>query len=246
MIRMVRLIVAIIVLAGGLFVGARPIGPAPALGSFLEPAHGVWSLSRAAAPAREASSSVPGLGASVRVMYDERAVPHIFARSEADAYRALGYVVARDRLFQLYVQTLGASGRVTEIGGAAALDLDREMRRLGLPRAAERQMAAAPDTSLTAQYTKAYADGVNAYIEAMPASELPLEMPRFANRIDALKNDHVEMMAEIRRIADLLDLRQSDIASIRLRALMVRLGLHEAAEMELLQRAYTEDIAPAD
>ena len=71
-------------------------------------------------------------------MYDERAVPHIFARSEEDAYRALGYVVARDRLFQLYLQTLAASGRLTEIGGAQALALDREMRHLGLPRAAER------------------------------------------------------------------------------------------------------------
>ena len=39
----------------------------------------------------------------MEVVYDERAVPHIFARTEDDAYRALGYVVARDRLFQLYI-----------------------------------------------------------------------------------------------------------------------------------------------
>ena len=50
-------------------------------------------------------------------------VPHVFAAREEDAYRALGWVVARDRLFQLYVQTLAASGRLTEIGGARVLPL---------------------------------------------------------------------------------------------------------------------------
>ena len=74
------------------------------------------------------------LGDSVRVIYDDRAVPHIFANSEEDAYRALGYVVARDRLFQMYLQTFAASGRLTEIAGARTLALDREMRGLGLPR----------------------------------------------------------------------------------------------------------------
>jgi penicillin amidase len=109
------------------------------------------------------------------VLYDDRAVPHIFAGTEHDAYRALGYVTARDRLFQLYLQTMAASGRLTEIAGARALALDREMRGLGLPRSAERLAASAPDTSEGGRRMRAYADGINAYIRAMPASELPLE-----------------------------------------------------------------------
>ncbi|MDB4917348.1 MAG: penicillin amidase family protein [Gemmatimonadetes bacterium] len=115
------------------------------------------------------------LGDSVRVVYDDRAVPHIFANSEEDAYRALGYVVARDRLFQMYLQTLAASGRLTEIAGARTLALDRETRGLGLPRAAERIVASIADTSQVMRYARAYAAGVNAYIRQMPASELPLE-----------------------------------------------------------------------
>ena len=115
------------------------------------------------------------LGGNVTVEYDDRAVPHIFAANEEDAYRALGYVVARDRLFQLYLQTLAASGRITEIAGARVLALDRETRGLGLPRSAERKIAAAGDTTSFMKYAKAYADGVNAYIGQMPASELPLE-----------------------------------------------------------------------
>jgi penicillin amidase len=174
-VRALRLVVALVVLAGGLFVGARPIGPAPALGAFLEPAHGVWSLARAAAAPVAPDASVAGLGAPVEVVYDDRAVPHIFARSEEDAFRAMGYVVARDRLFQLYVQTLAASGRLTEIGGAQALPLDREMRHLGLPRAAETLASRLGDTTVTSRVARAYADGINAYIAAMPAAELPLE-----------------------------------------------------------------------
>jgi penicillin G amidase len=181
-VRLLRVAVALLVLAGGILVGARPIGPAPALGAFLEPAHGVWSLARAAATPAGPDAPVPGLRAEVEVVYDERAVPHVFARSEEDAYRALGYVVARDRLFQLYVQTLAASGRLTEIGGAQALPLDRQMRHLGLPRAAERIVARLGDTSVTMRVARAYADGVNAYVAAMPASELPFEFRMLGKR----------------------------------------------------------------
>ena len=155
--------------------GARSIGPAPALGPFLEPAHGVWSLARSAKMPAHADARIPGLRDSVQVVYDERAVPHVFASNEEDAYRGLGFVVARDRLFQLYVQTLAASGRLTEIAGAVTLPLDREMRNLGLPRAAERAVARVSDTSAMGRATRAYADGINSYIRSMPASALPLE-----------------------------------------------------------------------
>lgn len=171
-----RAVLAAAVLGAGLYVGAIPVGPAPALGPVLDPAHGVWSVARGGDVARrDARAALPGLGAEVRVVYDHRAVPHIFAASVDDAVRALGYVVARDRLAQMVVQTLGASSRVTELGGAAALELDREMRSLGLPRAAERTYAALAG-STGRRLVDAYAEGVNAYLRAMPRAELPLEL----------------------------------------------------------------------
>src|SRR4030088_3389538 len=142
-----RLVVAIVLLAAIVFVGARRVGPAPALGGFLDPAHGVWALARSAVLPRNAAADVRHLDANVTVVYDDRAVPHVFATTEDDAYRALGYVTARDRLFQLYLQTMAASGRLTELAGPRALELDREMRGLGLPRSAARLAASAPDTS---------------------------------------------------------------------------------------------------
>jgi penicillin amidase len=170
-----RFVVALLVLAALLVAGSRRLGPAPALGPLLEPAHGVWSLARAAEHPRTAEARIPGLAGEVNVVYDDRAVPHLFAANELDVYRALGYVVARDRLFQLYIQTMAASGRLTELAGARALPLDREMRHLGLPRAAERKLASLPDSSSSLHVARAYAAGVNAYIDRMPAAELPLE-----------------------------------------------------------------------
>lgn len=132
-------------------------------------------MARASRTPATADGSIATLGADVKVIYDDRAVPHIFASTEADAYRALGYVVARDRLFQLYLQTLAASGRLTELAGARALPLDREMRALGIPSTAEALAAShrgGPEFTAAAQ---AYADGINAYVRGMPASALPVE-----------------------------------------------------------------------
>ena len=162
-------------LAATLWVGFRPTGPAPPLGPLLDPVHGVWALARTGELPQQAGAVIAGLGGDVRVYYDRRGVPHIFAGSEADAYRALGYVVARDRLFQMYLQTLAAAGRLTEIGGPAVLAADREMRRLGLPRAAEAKTRALTGASGKGRLTSAYTEGVRAYVSGLSAAELPLE-----------------------------------------------------------------------
>jgi penicillin amidase len=158
-----------------LVAGARSLGPVPALGGLLDPAHGAWALARSAELPRSANSIIEELQQSVEVRYDRRGVPHIFAANEEDAYRALGYVVARDRLFQLWVQTMAAAGRLTELAGSRALPLDREMRRLGLTWSAEQKLAAFDTTARSVQLISAYAEGVNAYIERLPRDERPLE-----------------------------------------------------------------------
>src|SRR6185437_16555094 len=92
-----------------------------------------------------------------------------------DAWRALGYVTARDRLFQLDLQARAGGGTLTELLGPRALPVDREARALGMGRAAERLAASLPDTGDARRSLDAYAAGVNAYLDAMPAAELPLE-----------------------------------------------------------------------
>ena len=166
---------ATIVLAGALFVGFVPIRSGPALGPFLDPAHGVWAVAtRANLPATQAAK-IPGLRGAVDVRYDDRGVPHVFATNLEDAYRAIGWVHARDRLFEMEIQTRAVAGTLSELVGNRAVELDREARAMGLAWGAERNYARADSNSASARGVRAYAEGVNAYIDGMSISDLPLE-----------------------------------------------------------------------
>ena len=113
--------------------------------------------------------ALPGLEAEVTVSFDADAVPRITAASEADAYRALGYLHARDRLFQMEMQRRVGAGRVAEISPLVAgfgLEIDRFMRALDAYGEAERSLALQPPAVVAA--LEAYADGVNAYLAEGP------------------------------------------------------------------------------
>lgn len=147
----------------------------PGIGTLLDPVRGVWAVAHTAELPDSAAAVIPTLSGDVTVLYDERAVPHIFANNEEDAYRALGYVVARDRLFQLELQTRAAAGTLTELLGPLALEADQETRRLGLPAAAARKMIALDTLSEGGRVAEAYAQGVNAYIASLEPDEYPIE-----------------------------------------------------------------------
>ncbi|MEO8637235.1 MAG: penicillin acylase family protein [Gemmatimonadales bacterium] len=155
-----------------LWLSLLPPAPLPPIGAFLDPVHGVWTVARTAELPAVAHERIPRLAAPVSVRYDTRSVPHIVAANQLDAIRALGFVVARDRQFQLELQARAGAGTLTALVGAAALPLDRETRRLGLPDAAERRFAALADTAWTRRLLEAYADGVNAWLDASSAKPL--------------------------------------------------------------------------
>ncbi len=115
-------------------------------------------------PDRDQRLAVPGLGHAVAISFDAVGVPRIEAASAEDAAAALGFVHARDRMFQMELMRRVGSGRVSEIAGRAALPLDRMMRTLGLRARAEAAypMLPPPDRRLL----DAYARGVNAEIAA--------------------------------------------------------------------------------
>jgi len=118
-----------------------------------------WTL-----PASSNTLSLPGLSAPVEITLDARGIPRIRAETERDATIALGYLHARDRLFQMDTMRRSAEGRLAEIGGSPAVRLDRFMRVLGLRQRAEADYAAL-DTA-TRDQLDAYAVGVNAWISA--------------------------------------------------------------------------------
>lgn len=166
---------ALLVLAGTIYVGARQTGPLPPLGPLLDPANGLWATVQTADLPALAEDAIPGLLAPVQVTYDDRGVPHIFAANTFDAYRALGYVVARDRLFQIEMQTRAGAGTLTELVGERALPLDQVTRALGMPRAAEQRVVNADTTTTTWKMGAAYAAGVNAWRISLPQRALPIE-----------------------------------------------------------------------
>ena len=181
--RALTAVTAAIVLAIALYVGATPIGPVPAIGPLLDPANGIWNVAATADLPRRSSARIPGLTAPVHVIYDDRAVPHIFAATEEDAERALGYVVARDRLFQLEAQSRAGAGTLTELAGPSPLDEDRDTRALGLPAAAESKLAALTAAAnagnakaeMSLRALEAYSAGVNAYRDALAPRDYPIE-----------------------------------------------------------------------
>jgi penicillin amidase len=164
------------------YLAARPAGPLPPLGPFLDPAHGVWTVATTAALPRHAEAMVPGLGDTVVVVYDDRRVPHVFAASREDAAAAMGYVMARDRLFQLEMQTRATEGTLSEVLGSRVLGFDQVRRRRGLAWSARRQDAALEPGSEIARALDAYAAGVNAWIEGLGSTDLPLEYHLLAVR----------------------------------------------------------------
>ncbi len=85
-------------------------------------------MARSAELPASAAATIKTLGEDVRVVYDRRGVPHISASSVDDAIRALGYVVARDRLFQMELQARAAAGTLTEWVGDRAVEADRQQR----------------------------------------------------------------------------------------------------------------------
>ena len=114
-------------------------------------------------PGAQQTVSIPGLSGPVDITYDADWVPRIRAGSEQDAAAALGFLHARDRMFQMELMRRAASGRLSEIAGPATLPIDRMMRTLGLRQHAVADFATLPtDTQAILQ---AYARGVNAWID---------------------------------------------------------------------------------
>ena len=166
-----------VTVAATVFVCARGVSGAgvPPIGPLLDPVTGAAASVRYADLPVTESQVIPGLSANTRVLFDVRGVPHVYAPTTRDAYRALGFAVARDRFFQMELTYRAASGTLTELAGARALPLDQEARALGLGWAAERKWAALDSTSEGRRAMIAFAEGVNAYRETMTAASTPVE-----------------------------------------------------------------------
>ena len=175
--RIIPFIIGLLVTLTLIIVLDRRWGSIPALGRFLSPQQGFWQNAEDVDGGIDETIPVKGLKGKAEVYFDDRMVPHIFADHDEDAYFIQGYLHARYRLWQMEIQTFLAAGRLSEKFGndPRYINLDRENRRNGMGFAAEnalKNFEADPQMKATCD---AYTAGVNAYINSLSASAMPLE-----------------------------------------------------------------------
>lgn len=111
--------------------------------------------------------AVQSLHQAVVIDRDAHGFPVIRAHTDREAFYALGFAHAQDRLWQLELQRRIAKGRLSEIFGKDSVQQDMWFRTLGLERSAhESWQVLSPEARDSLQ---AYADGVNAWLATRPA-----------------------------------------------------------------------------
>ncbi len=116
-------------------------------------------------PKYEGKISIKNLSKTTDVYYDEYGIPHIYAANQKDAFLALGYVHAQDRLWQMELLRRIAPGRLSEVFGSVALENDKFFAGIGINESSEKAIAGLDKNSETYQFTAAYLDGINQYLE---------------------------------------------------------------------------------
>ncbi|GGD34093.1 penicillin acylase family protein [Sinisalibacter lacisalsi] len=123
----------------------------------------VYYLAARSLPEYDATRPARGISAPVEIVRNHANVPHIFGETDDDVFFGLGYAHAQDRLWQMIMLRRTAQGRLSEVFGERTLRIDDLMRRLDIYPLA--QQAATMQTPETTAMLRAYARGVNAWLD---------------------------------------------------------------------------------
>ncbi|RFZ81101.1 penicillin acylase family protein [Mucilaginibacter terrenus] len=150
-------------------------GDVPPIGNFLNPGSGFWANAESKNTDDSEELKLKELQRQVTINFDENRIPHVFATNDHDLYFVQGYLTARDRLWQLDIQTRSASGRLSEVVGPKALEVDRYHRRMGMVYGAEHAVDAMMKDPVISKVITAYTDGINAYVHSLSPKNYPIE-----------------------------------------------------------------------
>jgi penicillin amidase len=142
------------------FVQVEGVAAVPPLGATLDPATGALNVGARAALPVSSSIHIAGLPAAVTIAYSAQGIPDIQAKSQRALWFAMGYLEARNRLFEMDLIRREASGQLSAVLGPSYLTSDVFELRLGLLRTARANYAALPSTDRT--ILQVFSDGVNA------------------------------------------------------------------------------------
>ncbi|MCD6092005.1 MAG: penicillin acylase family protein [Bacteroidales bacterium] len=133
-----------------------------------------WMYLKSTSPKYKGEIQISALQEEVKITYDEFGVPYIDAKNANDAYFALGYAHAQERLFQMEMIRRLSSGKLAEILGPDLLSVDKSMLALGIRTMGEHS-ADKYFTEIDAPYKEtsmAYLNGINTFIDE---ENLPIE-----------------------------------------------------------------------
>lgn len=116
-------------------------------------------------PEYEGEYEFSALDKTVKVHFDTYGTPHIYASNNRDAYRALGYVHAQDRLWQMELMRRIAPGRLSEIFGKDLLEADKFFRTVGIHEYSKKCVKELHERkSAILPLAEAYLEGVNEFL----------------------------------------------------------------------------------
>jgi penicillin amidase len=150
-------------------------GNTPPLLKFLNPFTGFWQNAESNRLNASSKIDLKGAKAEINISFDDRMIPHVFAKNDHDVYYAQGYVTAMHRLWQMDFQTRFASGRISEVVGDKAIEVDRYQRRMGMVYGAENSLKGMMEDPKAKEMILAYTDGINAYIHSLSKANYPIE-----------------------------------------------------------------------
>ena len=129
---------------------------------------GLFVFKNSLQPTYNGTLQLASLQDKVDVFYDNYGIPHIYAQNELDARRALGYVHAQDRLWQMELMRRLAAGRLSELFGEKLVRVDKLFSGLGIEEAAEKDIARLDKNAESYKLAMAYLDGINQFIDKGP------------------------------------------------------------------------------
>ncbi|MCO7517387.1 penicillin acylase family protein [Pseudomonas guariconensis] len=153
-----------------------------------------------------------GLAQNVSVRRNAMGAPLIESSNFHDALFSLGYVHAGDRIGQMLAMRLLAQGRLAELAGPEALDIDRLMRAANLKQGAGQLYA---DASPRLQrFFEVYARGVNAYLFRY-RDKLPADIARSGYRPEYWKPEDSALIFSLYAFSQSVNL-QEELAALTL------------------------------
>ena len=126
---------------------------------------GAWLFVKSLYPTYDGELDLANISDKVTVHFDEIGVPHINAQNQQDAYTALGYVHAQDRLWQMELIRRIAAGRLAEVFGKDLVRNDKFFSGLGIEEASKKTIENLDKNSEAYKLTQAYLNGINQFIE---------------------------------------------------------------------------------